>query len=89
MGWARGSILAEEVWDAVRPKLKESDRKNVANKIIDAFENMDCDTMDECEQLMDDARRPVRCWDCGREFARASLSEDGLCNTCEKSLPEE
>ena len=83
MGWASGSSLAEEVWDVTRPYVRDQDRKNVANAIIDAFENMDCDTMDECEQLMDDAERPETCWDCGNQFDRGTLGADGICDKCE------
>lgn len=89
MGWASGSSLAEEVWDAVRPKLRNTDRKEVANAIIDAFEDMDCDTMDECEQLMEDAERPEYCWDCGDEFDRGTLNEDGLCKPCNDKEEDE
>ncbi len=56
MGWASGSSLAEEVWDAVR-KLVPAGRKKMqaARKIIEAFEHCDCDTIHECERLCDDA----------------------------------
>jgi len=58
MGWASGSELAEEVWLAVRDYIPEGrERALVARTVIDAFENCDCDTMDEAEVLCRDARR--------------------------------
>ena len=56
MGWASGSELAEKVWGLFRPFIQEKDRKKVAKRLIVLFENEDCDTLDECEQLMFDAR---------------------------------
>ena len=58
MGWANGSYLAGEVWAAVRryiPKGKK--RRNVAQVLIALFEEFDCDTIDEAEQLCEDAGR--------------------------------
>jgi hypothetical protein len=55
MGWASGSGIAREVYDLVRPFIPETERKAVAKKIIKIFESEDCDTMDECEVLMEDA----------------------------------
>ena len=56
MGWASGSSLAEEVWDAVRKLIPASRKKmQAARKIIEAFQDCDCDTIQECERLCDDA----------------------------------
>lgn len=60
MGWASGSQLAQDVWDLIRPFLYVSERQRVARQLIDLFENMDCDTIDEAEQLCQDAGR---CYD--------------------------
>lgn len=57
MGWANGSQLAEKVWALVRAYIPKGGRKQVARKLIGLFENMDCDTIDECEQLCQDAAR--------------------------------
>lgn len=84
MGWASGSQLAEETWDLVRNYIPAKNLKSIANQFIDKFEDMDCDTMDECEQLMIDADRPETCWDCGEEFDRGTLTEDGLCEGCDE-----
>lgn len=57
MGWASGSMLAEEVWDAMRPLIAKDKRKKAAGKIIDLFEECDCDTIYEAERLVKDAGR--------------------------------
>lgn len=56
MGWASGSELAEEIWKMMRPlTMPGKERKKCAKKLVDLFEDMDCDTMYECEQLCEDA----------------------------------
>ena len=55
MGWGSGSELAESIWNVVRPLTTPKNRKKVAKKLVDFFEEKDCDTMHECEQLMKDA----------------------------------
>jgi len=55
MGWGSGSMLAEDLWDAIKPHIPEGERQTVALVIIDLFEHNDCDTMDEAEALMRDA----------------------------------
>lgn len=57
MGWASGSGLAEDIWDIVRPLTKPSNKKRIAGKLIELFEDMDCDTIDEAERLCADAGR--------------------------------
>jgi len=57
MGWASGSALAQDVWNLVREYVHIHDRSHVARQLIDLFENMDCDTIDEAEQLCQDAGR--------------------------------
>ena len=58
MGWASGSALAEDIWEAVAPHLRsKAVRQEVARAIIDAFEYVDCDTLDECEDLCEAAGR--------------------------------
>jgi len=58
MGWASGSELAEQVWDAVRGFIPKGEpRVQAARDIIDLFEAQDCDTIDEAEQLCQDAGR--------------------------------
>lgn len=83
MGWASGSELAERVWGEVREFIPDDKRKNVANEIIDAFEDMDCDTIDECEQLVKDAERPEYCWDCGDEVPFGGLDDHSRCKKCQ------
>lgn len=55
MGWASGSMLADSVWSMFRKHVPAKNRKAVAKRLVDLFEGEDCDTMDECEQLMKDA----------------------------------
>lgn len=57
MGWASGSEVAEDIWGLVRPLTTKENRKYVAKKMIGIFENHDCDTIYECEQLYKDAGR--------------------------------
>lgn len=54
MGWANGSQIAQEIWDAVRPWLTKDQRRVVGIKLINIFENNDCDTIEEAEQLCKD-----------------------------------
>lgn len=58
MGWASGSQLAEDVWDAVRPAVPQRKRRKIAVKIIRLFEDHDCDTLDEAKSLVEDADLP-------------------------------
>lgn len=55
MGWAGGSEIATNLWKLVRRDVPVKKRKKVARKFIEEFENNDCDTMGECEQLVKDA----------------------------------
>jgi hypothetical protein len=47
MGWAGGSELFEDVWKEVRRFIPEDDLVPVCAEVIGAFENFDCDTLDE------------------------------------------
>jgi hypothetical protein len=55
MGWASGSSLAESLWDQLRPLIPDERRCHAANVIVVEFKSMDCDTLCECQQLMEDA----------------------------------
>jgi len=58
MGWASGSELAEDVWDAVQRFIPQGEpRRKVAREIIELFEDRDCDTIDEAESLCKAAGR--------------------------------
>lgn len=72
MGWASGSSLAESLWMAVREHILPADRRTVGKIFYEQFVSMDCDTIDEAEQLMDDTFE--KCPDCGRW-----LQFDGHC----------
>jgi hypothetical protein len=58
MGWASGSQLAEDVWEAVRPHLSEDVRRMVAIEIVGLFEGYDCDTLCEAQTLVVDSGLP-------------------------------
>lgn len=47
--------MAADIWDLVRKYIPAKERKAVAERIVAIFENEDCDTMDEADQLMKDA----------------------------------
>lgn len=52
MGWASGSELAEDIWTTVKKHIPEKSKKKVAARIVELFEYMDCDTIDEARGLM-------------------------------------
>jgi hypothetical protein len=52
MGWANGSELAEGIWLEIRKYIPKDKKQKVARKLIDMFEDMDCDTINECETLL-------------------------------------
>jgi hypothetical protein len=56
MGWASGSELAADVWKAVRFLIPAGEGRMIAaRKLIYAFEQHDCDTIAETEELCQDA----------------------------------
>ena len=56
MGWGSGSCLAEKVWQIVSPYLPEELKPKIAKRICEAFEDMDCDTLEEAEELYKTAK---------------------------------
>lgn len=49
MGWGSGSILASKLIEAARDTISnEKERVKFYDAMIDAFENADCDVLDEC-----------------------------------------
>ncbi len=57
MGWGSGSYLAEAVWNLIKKEIPKEKRKKIASKLIDLFEDEDCDTLQECEDLCQVAGR--------------------------------
>lgn len=55
MGWSGGSEIASEVWDIVKEFIPKKKRKVIAKQIVNLFEDNDCDTMYEAEELMEAA----------------------------------
>jgi hypothetical protein len=48
MGWAAGSELMEEVIKAAKIYVPVKKREMFYKRMIKAFEDLDCDTLDEC-----------------------------------------
>jgi len=49
MGWGSGSRLAMRLIKAAKETISnEEERVNFYDEMIDAFEDADCDTLDEC-----------------------------------------
>jgi len=56
MGWASGSEILEQVWKIVRPLTYPGEnRRKTAKRLIEIFENADCDTVSECVEICKDA----------------------------------
>lgn len=54
MGWASGSILFSDIIEALIKNIEDEEVREVIYKsIIPAFEDMDCDTLDECKEIDD------------------------------------
>ena len=52
MGWSNGSSLMSDIIEAVKPRLApKSFRQTVYEELIKAFEDYDCDTLDECHGM--------------------------------------
>lgn len=56
MGWASGSDIAQEVWDAAKDYLSPINKKNFARDLIAIFVAHDCDTISECDEIIKYAR---------------------------------
>lgn len=48
MGWASGSSLFADVITAIKDHIPSKEKEGVYTALIDAFEDEDCDTLDEC-----------------------------------------
>ena len=63
MGWASGSRIFSEIIAAVKPHVADKDaRKSIYRPIIEAFENDDWDTQDECldeDEAYDEVMREI------------------------------
>lgn len=51
MGWARGSSLMGDLICAVMVVDNEKIRAKIYRRMITAFEDYDCDTLDECRGI--------------------------------------
>jgi hypothetical protein len=58
MGWSSGSMLANDLWLALRKYIAPDKREMIARRVVDLFETYDCDTLSEAEVLMRDAQLP-------------------------------
>lgn len=52
MGWGSGVDVAEDVWDLLKKYVPKNKRKEAARAVIEIFENHDCDTLQDSEELM-------------------------------------
>lgn len=55
MGWASGGDLADDVWKAIEPLRALASPEvleQVARDLVEAFEDQDCDTLEECQGLL-------------------------------------
>ena len=84
MGWASGSPLAEEVWESVRKYIPEKDREIVAGKVVNAFMDMDCDTIEEAETLWADANL-LLCYECGQYVLSEDVDNES-CKDCKNKI---
>ena len=50
MGWASGSNLLDEIAEIVMKRVDPEYRQDIAERLIEAFEDDDCDTIDMCVQ---------------------------------------
>ena len=55
MGWAAGSVIANDVWQIVRNYIPEHERKDVAEKIIRIFKDEDADDWSSDQLIYEDA----------------------------------
>lgn len=55
MGWARGSYLAEEMWESIGKSVKPEAREKVARTIISLFSDNDADDWNYGHKLFKDA----------------------------------
>lgn len=62
MGWGSGSYLARQVWDSVKEHIPKKYKAKVAREIIRSFENEDCDTIQEAEELWNAAYERCDCF---------------------------
>ena len=49
MGWCSGGELLNEVWSIIREHLPKEKKCELSLKLIDAFEDMDCDVIEETD----------------------------------------
>ena len=50
MGWSQGSIILQDIVDALKPlNLTVPQAKELYGKLIDIFEDFDCDSLEEVD----------------------------------------
>ena len=63
MGWGSGSDMMDDIIFDMKKKIKDKDiRKTIYKILIDAFENHDWDTQDDClgsDKVFDDALKEL------------------------------
>ena len=62
MGWSGGSEVGDSIWNGIRDFIPQENREQAARIVIDALESQDCDTIYECEKLVEDAGLQEEYW---------------------------
>jgi len=52
MGWAGGAMLSEELWAFLSEMVPAEHQQEAAKKVVNLFEDYDCDNLDECPDLI-------------------------------------
>lgn len=80
MGWASGSYMAEEIYDKIRPYIKDGSEYKVAKFIYDKFCEGDADDWSFCD-LTRDVEIVGTCIRCEQDMWNKN-SVDGVCEIC-------
>lgn len=51
MGWSSGSTLLSDIIETLKAHVDDEVRRIIYPDIVEAFEECDCDTIDECEGI--------------------------------------
>ena len=76
MGWSRGSYMAEDIWNKVKPKLKKEDYQEIAEYIYDYFSSEDADDFDTNENSLWAIAKPKEYNDCLKEMTNKNHSKE-------------
>lgn len=57
MSWKSGISVAIDVWKAIQPLIPEESRVEVANRLVEVFQNHDCDSFRNWTDLVEASER--------------------------------